>query len=41
MGATEYVKKQLKDKEKKNPQAYKDPAKKKTVYTDCKHGKKK
>ena len=41
MGATEYVKKQLKQKEKENPKAYKDAAKKKPAWTDSKQCKKK
>lgn len=36
MGATEYVKKQLQKKEKENPKAYRDPAKKKPAWTDAK-----
>ena len=38
--ATAYVKKQLKQKEKANPTAYKDPAKKKPAWTDHKSKKK-
>lgn len=40
MGATKYVKKQLEQKKKANPEAYKSSAKK-PQWTDSKNGKKK